>query len=117
MSQIIKYIIREPGDIIIIILVIMIVIMTIIPIYTITIIIYVGNLCSIYGFSFLGRKCLMVCMCEAFIYYVKSQGDIIDFLHNYSNYNYSMLSMLLISEKVCCYCISTMITLGFTSEG
>ena len=84
-----KYIITEPGDIIItiiIILVIMIVIMTIVFIYTITIIIYVGNLCAIYGFSFLGRKCLMVCMCEAFIYYVKSQGDIIDFLHNYSNY-------------------------------
>ena len=67
-----KYIITEPGDIIItiiIILVIMIVIMTIIFIYTITII---GNVCSIYGFSFLGRKCLMVCLCEA---YVKSQGD------------------------------------------
>ena len=84
-----KYIITASGDIIItiiIILVIMIVIMTIIFIYTITIIIYVGNLCSINGFSFLGRKCLMVCMFEAFIYYVKSQGDIIDFLHNYSNY-------------------------------
>ena len=82
-----QYIITEPGDIIItiliIILVIMIVIMTIIFIYTITIIIYVGNLCSIYGFSFLGRKRLMVCMCEAFIYYVKSQGGIIDLLHNY----------------------------------
>ena len=84
-----KCIITEPGDIIItiiIILVSMTVIMTIIFIYTITIIIYVGNLCSIYGFSFLGRKCLMVCMCEVFIYYVKSQGDNIDFLHNYSNY-------------------------------
>ena len=50
-----KYIITEPGDIIItiiIILVTMIVVMTIIFIYTITIITYVGNLCSIYGFSF-----------------------------------------------------------------
>ena len=58
-----KYIITAPGDIIITIIVIMIVIMTIIFIYTITIIIFAVNLSSIYGFSFLGRKCLMVYMC------------------------------------------------------
>ena len=66
-----KYNITEPGDIIIIILVFMIVIMTIMFIYTITIIIYVCNLLFYLWFFFFGRK-------------LKSQSDIIDFLHNYN---------------------------------
>ena len=43
----------------------------------------IGNHCSIYCFYFLGRKCLMTCTSEAFTYYVKTQGDLINFLHNY----------------------------------
>ena len=45
----------------------------------------IGNHCSIYCFYFLGirRKCLMACTSEAFTYYVKTQGDLINFLHNY----------------------------------
>ena len=43
----------------------------------------IGNHCSIYCFYFLERKCLMTCTSEAFTYYVKTQGDLINFLHNY----------------------------------
>ena len=58
----------------------------------------IGNHCSIYGFYSLGRKCLMACASEAFTYYVKTQGDLINFLHHYILI--ILLSVLLISENV-----------------